>query len=220
MGTQATSPQNAEDVSHPFAAGFNNASELMAAVGGEHSVPIDLDRIASFLHITVRYDASLEGSDVLSDLQWEGDRAVIRVNSVALDTKKKTRFAIAHELGHYCLHGGASGTEFVDSQKTLDKVGSFWNEMESSASSFACSLLMPLPDMIPEGQRIIDDLLHGNPSKVDQSEFITRMSDTFVFPRDRVENLLMVRGVINFSKQESDKESDGHTTTSRKTVRP
>ena len=77
-------------------------------------------------------DSTLSGSFSMQDGHW-----LIRVNK--LHDKKRQRFTIAHELGHYVYHK-EDGQEFVD---TTFFRGMTSDNLEYTANKFASELLMP-----------------------------------------------------------------------------
>lgn len=103
--------------------------------------------------ISIRYeemDQSQSGS-----LNYESGGWIIRVNSI--HNKKRQRFTLAHELGHYILHKNKT-TDFRDTTffRNEDKTS-----LEYMANDFASALLMPdekVKECVKEGIRKISDL--------------------------------------------------------------
>lgn len=119
------------------------------------SVPVDLSAIASSLKVQIMYP-DLEDS-VSGMLVFQYGQAVIGVNANHAQTRQ--RFTIAHEIGHYCLHGEA-GTIFVDERKIQ-----FRNEQSSSgtslqeihANAFAAALLMPEQEIHSRAKLMVEN---------------------------------------------------------------
>jgi len=105
--------------------------------------PVPVYEIAKKLDIEVR-DAVL-GDDVSGLLVIEKGIPVIGVNS--RHNKRRKRFTVAHEIGHYVLHLGVSDL-FIDEGDFLaiyrrDDTRSRDNKRERDANTFAGALLMP-----------------------------------------------------------------------------
>lgn len=107
----------------------------------EHSVrraPVNVKSIAKSLGLVVNYSAT---DDSISGFLFRklDEPAVIGVNSGQSEVRQ--RFTIAHELGHYLLHG----TEMhVDRFKWRSDVSSKGTDIEEKeANLFAAEFLMP-----------------------------------------------------------------------------
>ncbi len=93
------------------------------------------DLISTFGDIEIQYkamDAAKSGSLSYKDGKW-----IMCVNSN--HNKKRQRFTMAHELGHYMLHKGKN-VEFVD---TTFFRSSEMDSIEYNANEFASRLFMP-----------------------------------------------------------------------------
>ncbi len=104
-------------------------------------LPIDVESIAQELNIVVRLQAL--DSTVSGVLVIKGDSAVVGVN--ADHHPHRRRFTIAHELGHYVLHGAVSRV-FIDGSPMFyrDQHSADGSELEEiEANAFAAELLMP-----------------------------------------------------------------------------
>lgn len=98
---------------------------------------IDVEAIAFDLGLLVVV-APLRGA--AARLLRKGNRGVIRVDS-SIDIEGQRRFCIAHELGHFLLHGKEEALSQCTSQDMLP-----WQEssgLEPEANAFAAELLMP-----------------------------------------------------------------------------
>ncbi|MBF6612273.1 MAG: ImmA/IrrE family metallo-endopeptidase [Chloroflexi bacterium] len=122
-----------------------NAKQTARRISKEYGdqLPVDVVAIARAHNIDVRevpLDESVSGVLIVKD-----GRAIIGVN-VAHHPNRK-RFSIAHELGHYFLHGrDAPSNVFVDAAPVFfrDEHSSDGTEyQEIQANAFAAELLMP-----------------------------------------------------------------------------
>lgn len=124
---------------------------------GFNRLPISVAGIAEYYNIKVfteEFDDDVSGILIIED-----DQPMIGVNSG--HHMHRQRFSVAHELGHYLLHGQLSRT-FVDSgyiyfRDSRSSTGEHQHEMEANA--FAAALLMPPEALVAElGQGDIDVL--------------------------------------------------------------
>lgn len=114
------------------------AKQLVTELGIAEPNEIDIERIAAFNNVLVRYEP-LDGMD--GRIVRDGDAAIITVNNaITFDGQK--RFVIAHELGHFFLHPSTRQIETVNSFETNN-----WSEKQETeeyeANLFAAELLMP-----------------------------------------------------------------------------
>lgn len=122
----------------------DKAKELIDNLGIKN-YPIDVEDIARKLNIRVAV-GDMDGS-VSGFLRREGEITVIGVNSK--HSKKRQRFTIGHELGHFNLHLSGSSSMFIDksissaffARDSDSSLGVYQKEIE--ANSFAAALLMP-----------------------------------------------------------------------------
>jgi Zn-dependent peptidase ImmA (M78 family) len=103
--------------------------------------PVDVDFIAKASGI--RVERTDFGADCSGVLVRKDGRAVIGVNWT--DSPVRQRFTVAHELGHYELHGGDTyvdrGQYVVQFRDPASGSGSKVEERE--ANQFAAAILMP-----------------------------------------------------------------------------
>lgn len=110
---------------------------------GISEMPIDVKRIARTLGIEVE-EAPYEG-EVSGFLYQDGTKSIIGVNKNHHPNRQ--RFTIAHEFGHYMLHGRTE--TFVDKESSPlkfnrdGKSGAGVDPREVEANAFAAELLMP-----------------------------------------------------------------------------
>ncbi len=102
-------------------------------------VPVPVKRIAERLNISITYEPY--NGDLSGMLYREGTKAIIGVNATHPSTRQ--RFTIAHEIGHFLLHGERS--MFVDKSVVFrDRSSSLGTDVEEiEANQFAAALLMP-----------------------------------------------------------------------------
>jgi len=105
------------------------------------SIPIDLEKILKDENITViekdfsKFEAQVN-KQISGMLYIDGDAKLILVNES--DGNKRKIFTIAHELGHYYLHGGKDAQSEVFVSFRGDS-----NPRETEANKFAAELLLP-----------------------------------------------------------------------------
>lgn len=109
------------------------------------NLPIDPKEMA-IRHKVPVYEEDLE-KDVSGLLVWSNNRASIFVNKT--EEKKRQRFSIAHELGHYILCHYAHQGDHVHVDQGVRilqrnaKSSEGVDSMEIEANQFAASILMP-----------------------------------------------------------------------------
>ncbi|MEM7245998.1 MAG: ImmA/IrrE family metallo-endopeptidase [Acidobacteriota bacterium] len=111
------------------------ATELLSEYAIDAPSQLDLDALA-FAAGALVLDAPLLGA--LARLVRRGDRGIIRVREGL--TSPRRRFCIAHELGHFLLHGGTSQLASC----TLEMIDDYRASREElEANAFAAELLLP-----------------------------------------------------------------------------
>jgi Zn-dependent peptidase ImmA (M78 family) len=182
---------------------FSNAYELLEYAktrGVEVVAPVNLSEITRILDISVEHDLNLEEKDIIGEIAFAGEKAVIRINPFQNSYKPRERFTLAHEIGHYCLHSSSSKDGFTDSRKTMSRSESYWDKFESEANSFAAQLLMPKNLLIAEGKKVI------NTYKIEESKaimpaklFIEQMCGIFEVSNKAMEYRLKNLGIVKSS---------------------
>ena len=115
------------------------AQKVLRSVG--YDIPVDIERIIQSHNIPIRYQP-MEDS-MSSMLVIKSGSAVIGVNQAHPPTRR--RFSLAHELGHYLLHG-KSPRVFLDASTIFfrDELAAEGSDIEEiEANTFAAELLMP-----------------------------------------------------------------------------
>lgn len=151
--------------------------------------PVDLERIAREFNISIKYQpftSEDESDDISGMLYRKGDQAIIGINSVHSNARK--RFSIAHELGHFFLH---KEKIFVDAQvnfrNRISTLGVDRREIE--ANGFAAALLMPKRMLLAHAKKISDQR-----SSLD--ELSTELASMFEVSKQAMEYRLKNLGLI------------------------
>lgn len=131
--------------------------------------PINVNKLAKKLGVGVEpsdFNDEVSGLFVIKD-----DKPYIAYNQN--QGKKRSRFTIAHELGHFLLHS-KNKSLFVDKNKSImyrnseSSTGEFLKEREANA--FAAALLMPSPLIQKEIDHLSgDDIVEKLASKFNVS---------------------------------------------------
>lgn len=110
-------------------------------------VPVDVDRLAEALGVTVRYAYLNPEISGMLEREKKTRDYIITVNASHPPTRQ--RFTLAHELGHYMLHRHLVG-DGVDDDRAYrsTEVGRYHNtaigpRQETEANRFAANVLMP-----------------------------------------------------------------------------
>lgn len=130
------------------ASAIEQKADAVRMSAGMTTAPIDPVGIARAHSIAV-FEARFPDGDVSGMLRWEQGKSQILVNVDHAYTRK--RYTVAHELGHYFLHGKS---EFVDRVLDFYRHGPdkeapspSSKRAECQANQFAAALLMPA-DMV------------------------------------------------------------------------
>lgn len=115
---------------------------------GDRTIPVKVESFARALGMELVY-RKLE-DEVSGSLVINQGRATIVVNTS--HNKNRRRFTIAHEIGHYILHG-KSAQVFIDSAKVFnrDPISAQGTQtQEIDANAFAAELLMPESELLQD----------------------------------------------------------------------
>ena len=133
------------------------------------NLPINVNKLAKKLGVGVEpsdFNDEVSGLFVIKD-----DKPFIAYN--INQSKKRRRFTIAHELGHFILHS-KNKSLFVDKNKSVmyrnseSSTGELLKEREANA--FAAALLMPIPLILSEIEGLDgDDIIERLASKFNVS---------------------------------------------------
>ena len=122
------------------------AREILAQIGNPYQAT-PLEQIAYALgieNIYSRADVSIEGALITPEGKAYGDILVSTAKN-----ERRTRFTLAHELGHYVHpmhHGDQHGSFFCKSKDmnlSQNNVNSVRDNIEAQANMFAAELIMP-----------------------------------------------------------------------------
>lgn len=180
---------------------ISNVKDLLDSLeknGFAISAPIDVDRIAEILGVSIEYYYNSDGDDVGS-ITRRGNEATIKINKSQNGYEPRKRFTLAHEIGHLCKHlFDTSNATFVDTQKTMSRTQSYWDIQESEANAFAAHLLMPKRLVHKEGKTIISEFKRQNQAdKINADLFIEKMAKKFKVSNPamkyRLKNLKILR---------------------------
>ncbi|MDP2598863.1 MAG: ImmA/IrrE family metallo-endopeptidase [Candidatus Liptonbacteria bacterium] len=100
------------------------------------AAPVDVEKIAILHGIEVGRAPSPKFSGIL--IRKNG-KSLLGLNSSESDVRQ--RFTVAHELGHYFLHGNRD--VFVEYRENKKRLGQRHSLKEMQANMFAAALLMP-----------------------------------------------------------------------------
>lgn len=111
------------------------------------SAPVNIEEMIRLFNIELDKKANLD-DNILGEIRKLPDgRYKISINKN--DHYYRKRFTMAHELGHFLLHGGLIGDGLNDNVAYRNvESGDFYNshigkEQETEANQFAASVLMP-----------------------------------------------------------------------------
>lgn len=140
---------------------FRKAQQRAKQVRSKHGatdLPVDVQQLARLEGVQV--ERADFGDEVSGVLVKDGERAIIGINGRHAPTRQ--RFTIAHELGHYLLHGRRD--LFVDKDFIVHfrdgNSSTGYDPQEVEANQFAAELLMPaeqVREIFAEAPFDIDD---------------------------------------------------------------
>ena len=121
-------------------------------------LPRDVKGIVKELGISIFEDRDLS-SEVSGYLRKAGDKWVIGVNP--MHSKKRQRFTIAHELGHFLMHTKNGQEELPFEDTILFRNEVYFEPKEHQANAFAAKILMPedkIRELVQSGERSVERL--------------------------------------------------------------
>ncbi len=151
--------------------------------------PVDIESIAEKLEIEIKHEDLGNISGILYN---EGGKAIIGVNRDQGSNRK--RFTIAHEIGHFLLHGHESlhiDKIFPQKVRLRDQAASggiYIDEMEANA--FAAELLMPRDLLLEE------ELLQREVIDYDEDDMIGKLAKKYKVSQQAMTFRLMNLGMI------------------------
>jgi len=127
-------------------------ADLVLAATWQAGLPIDPERIASALSITVD---RVRMNDEISGMLRVDPGFDPEIFVEATDSRQRQRFTIAHEIGHFVERKNSGETDF----NFIDRRGGGYDAHELYADEFAGNLLMPRREvqrLHAEGKSTID----------------------------------------------------------------
>jgi IrrE N-terminal-like domain len=137
------------------------AQEVLKELGVTEPSEIDIDAIAWSLGARVKY-RPLDSCE--ARVAGNGDQAIITVNSRS--SRRRKRFSVAHELGHWKYDRGRI---LVCRSDEIGRAGQNYPTAERVADSYAAQLLMPA--------YIFDPIARSYPKATFQT--VTKIADLF-----------------------------------------
>jgi Zn-dependent peptidase ImmA (M78 family) len=124
------------------------------------TLPVDIKRIMTDKNILVKY---IELPDDISGvLDTRGDQPIVLIQKS--HDKKRKRFSLAHELGHYILKSSPRGVHLDRHTYFRSNLSSAGTDLEEKkANRFAAELLMP-------SDILLEILLEDIPDLIDSDE--------------------------------------------------
>ncbi len=181
-----------------------SSSELVAYLLTRHAFDLfdsaprsTSTRSRTLLGIHVSETPDARQSDTVGNITLrEGRPAEVWINPLENSYVPRRRFTLAHEIGHFCMHGSTDRHEFIDDKNTMNRSESYWNRYESEANRFAATLLMPKELLETIGRKIIDTYKaeHGV-AKMPLARFVNSMAARFGVSSPAMEYRLKSLGV-------------------------
>ena len=176
---------------------LESAKEIHTELKNLSRVPVNVDRIAKKLGVTVRYEPM---DDELSGMIFIRDgKPIIGINSMHSANRK--RFTLAHELGHYRLHSTMVSeevhldTNFSGGLYRNSESSTGVNPVEIEANTFAAELLMPEHLIREEIANCDIDLLTDPFLDEDAERYIVQLAEKF-----KVSSLAMQTRIVNLQR--------------------
>lgn len=176
---------------------FESAKEIHREFKSLSRVPVNVDRIAKKLGVTVKYEPM---DDELSGMIFirEG-QPIIGINSMHSANRK--RFTLAHELGHYRLHSSLVSSEvhldtnFSGGLYRNSESAAGVNRIEIEANAFAAELLMPAHFIEEEIENCEIDLLTDPFLDSSAEKYIVELAKKY-----KVSTLAMQTRIVNLKR--------------------
>lgn len=157
-------------------------SKLESETEFEINAPIDLEKIVDFIGAKLNVSVDFDRISTAGSVSLNNEHAEIWINPIENNYEPRKRFTIAHEIGHLIRHisPDTGVKEFIDTKKTLNRKGSYWDSKEYEANNFAAQLLMPLKLIKQQGNQLISE--YKAEHQVDNmplSVFVSQMANKF-----------------------------------------
>jgi len=151
--------------------------------------PVNIEKICQYYDIEIE---PIDAEDNLSGFFLVNDKKIKMIGYNKNHSENRKRFTIAHEFGHFQLHLQSDQKFFIDNNSKFfrnEKSSSGELKQEREANAFAAALLMPLPLLESELEKISDT------ENIDS--VITKLSSTFLVSEESMRYRLINLGVIN-----------------------
>lgn len=147
-----------------------------------YTVPVDPIKLAEILNVEV-YQTNFKNENLSGVISKDEEKVVILTASN--EHYNRTRFTVAHELGHLVLH--------MDKNQVIEEYhrGNERSKQEIEANAFAAALLMPI-DLIKLYFNELDKTNLSDRSKVSILSQIFKVSESSM--KYRMINLGLIRG--------------------------
>lgn len=147
-----------------------------------YSVPVDPIKLAELLNVEV-YETNFKDTNLSGVISKKDDRVVIL--TAVNECYNRTRFTVAHELGHLMLHMNKS--EVIEEYHRGNKR----TKQESEANAFAAALLMPM-ELIRENFEYLEKINLPDYKKIQILAEMFKVSESSLMYR--ISNLGLIRG--------------------------
>ena len=151
--------------------------------------PVNIGKICQYYDIEVE---PIDAEDNLSGFFLVNDKKIKMIGYNKNHSENRKRFTIAHEFGHFQLHLQSDQKFFIDNNSKFfrnEKSSSGELKQEREANAFAAALLMPVPLLERELEKINDN--------EDIDSIVTFLSSRFLVSEESMRYRLINLGVIN-----------------------
>ena len=151
--------------------------------------PVNIEKICQYYDIEVE---PIDAEDNLSGFFLVNDKKIKMIGYNKNHSDNRKRFTIAHEFGHFQLHLQSDQKFFIDNNSKFfrnEKSSSGELKQEREANAFAAALLMPVPLLERELEKINDN--------EDIDSIVTFLSSRFLVSEESMRYRLINLGVIN-----------------------
>ena len=151
--------------------------------------PVNIGKICQYYDIEVE---PIDAEDNLSGFFLVNDKKIKMIGYNKNHSENRKRFTIAHEFGHFQLHLHSDQKLFIDNNSKFfrnEKSSSGELKQEREANAFAAALLMPVPLLERELEKINDT--------EDIDSIVFKLSSRFLVSEESMRYRLINLGIIN-----------------------
>lgn len=151
--------------------------------------PVNIEKICQYYDIEVE---PIDAEDNLSGFFLVNDKKIKMIGYNKNHSENRKRFTIAHEFGHFQLHLQSDQKFFIDNNSKFfrnEKSSSGELKQEREANAFAAALLMPVPLLERELEKINDT--------EDIDSIVFKLSFRFLVSEESMRYRLINLGIIN-----------------------